>query len=54
MGDIIIEGGKSLETWDTSSLRGDRVYGDWLEWLLMIICGGGSVRAAITGFMRKQ
>ena len=54
MGAIILDGGQSVEPWEPSSLRGGRVCGDRMEWLVAISDGGGIVRAAIPGFMRKQ
>ena len=54
MGVIIVEGGQSVVAQEQALLGGYRVCGDWTEWLLAIIGGGGGVRAAITGFMRKK
>ena len=54
MGNIIVEGGQSVEIWESSSLMGDRMCGDRTECLLEISDGRGSMRVAITGFMRKQ
>ena len=54
MGSIIIKGGHYVETWEPSSFRGYRVCGDWTEWILVIIDGGGSLHAAIDGFTIKN
>ena len=51
---IIIEGRHSVGPWEPSPLKGDIVCGDQMEWILAIIDGGGSVRALIAGFTRKQ
>ena len=46
MGDIIIEGGHSVEIWYQSSLRGDRVCEDWSDLKLVtekVVCVQGSL-----------
>ena len=53
MGVIIIEGVQSVDPWDPSSLRGYRVCGYSMDWILAISNGGGSMCAAIDEFMIK-